>query len=168
MFNANFTHKEITSPSQMFPSLQESNITQATGLLVQTRSLLCTLAQNLQLGMKITFDKNNRYFKQTYLLIDSEGSERLRITYKSLLPMSGVSKLVREPKSIGHLNRVINQIPNFSKENETEPFRAFLQKLVYLNEEDFFIDGYAEEEYELSVMLESKQGNQVLELLIEN
>jgi hypothetical protein len=79
-----------------------------------------------------------------------------------------VSKLVRDPKSIGHLNRVINQIPNFSKENETEPFRAFLQKLVYLNEEDFFIDGYAEEECELSVMLESKQGNQVLELLIEN
>lgn len=166
MLQAHFSYNETDNALRRFSEFKDPYAGQMA-VIQQLQQLVCSVASSLNFDLKVNFTTKDRVSTQEYFLVDSEGKQRLHLRHVAYAPLTRSSSLVRFPMSVAQVNQVINKVPNVCKENnEAEKFKELLSKLTHLNEEKFLIDAYEDDQQELSLTMQSKQGRQTLEVYL--
>lgn len=166
MFEAHYSYKDIGSVSSQLTSFQDPYVVKAN-TLSQLRKLICELAPKLKLDLKVQCTHKEKTNTQLYVLIDQQGKEKIRFEHITRGPLVNYNNTVKYPRSIGYVNKTIEKVTNFTKEEKEEQlFKELLHKLVYSNEEQFLLDAYEQDE-EFALLMQSKQGHQSLKVYIE-
>ena len=169
MFQAFYKYNEVDSLVNRTSFLDYQYVSKV-GFIVQTQQLICSFAKQLGFGLKVSIENKQGFSRQEYVMIDENEVERFRLLHKAHSLMSTYASVVKYPMSIAQINRAIDKINDYdSSEKELEKFKELLLRLTHLNEEDFLIDIYGnndEEDEDFSLMMQSKQGRQTVEVYI--
>lgn len=105
---------------------------------------------------------------QVYTLVDEDGKEYIRVQHTSRALLNSFRGVVRNPMSLGQINREISKVSKFYEEQEhvAQSFQSLLYKLAHQNEEKFLLEAYEEDDNEFVMLMQSKQGVQSLEVFI--
>lgn len=167
MFTQYYSFTEISKVDFFGITKKLDAYTDNVKVICQVQKLIQQIAESLQFDVNFNYKKQNRVDTQEYVFLDNKKQEVMRIEYKSHAPLAGVAKVVRNPMSIGQVNRVLDKVTRvIDNEATVKEIYPALCKIVHYNEDDNFIEAY-EEDGEFALMLESKKGRQSLEIYIQ-
>lgn len=169
MFQAFYKYNEVDTLVNKSAFLDYQHVSKV-GFITQTQQLICNFAKQLEFSLKVNIENKPGYSRQEYILIDENEVERFRLLHKAHSLMSNYASVVKYPMSIAQINKTINKMESAKpNDKELEKFKELLLRLTHLNEEDFLIDIYGNnnnDEDDFAFMMQSKQGRQTVEVYI--